>query len=55
MIPRWMPYSIPIYIDPIKAVFARLNDQAKAPEPKSDEFFDEDVDSLQQACDKLDQ
>jgi len=24
MIPRWMPYSTPIYIDPLKTVFERL-------------------------------
>jgi len=24
MIPRWMPYSIPLYIEPIKTVFERL-------------------------------
>jgi len=25
MIPRWMPYSIPLYIDPIKAVFEKMS------------------------------
>jgi len=24
MIPRWMPYSIPLYIEPIRRVFDRL-------------------------------
>lgn len=27
MIPRWMPYSIPLYIDPIKAVFEKMGTQ----------------------------
>ena len=30
MIPRWMPYSTPIYIEPLRQVFERL--QAKVEE-----------------------
>lgn len=32
MIPRWMPYSTPIYIDPLKNVFERI--RAKPAEPE---------------------
>lgn len=29
MIPRWMPFSIPIYIDPIKSLFERIKGYRK--------------------------
>lgn len=31
MIPRWMPYSIPLYIDPIKVVFEKMKEHIKQP------------------------
>ena len=29
MIPRWMPYSIPLYLEPISRVFERLGEKKK--------------------------
>ena len=54
MIPRWMPFSIPIYIDPIKEVFERLSEQTKTQEAIVDPIEEqkkEAIDTLQEACD----
>ena len=37
MIPRWMPFSTPIYIDPIMDVFQKLRDLTRG--ASSEDFF----------------
>ena len=54
MIPRWMPFSIPIYIDPIKEVFERLTEQTKTQETIAEPIEEEKkeaIDTLEVACD----
>ena len=58
MIPRWMPFSTPIYIDPIKEVFERLTEQSKTQQEaiveeviEEEEKKEEVRDVLQEACD----
>ena len=56
MIPRWMPYSTPIYIEPLMNVFERLRAKTDIQDVNdSTQGVHQDSDFLSQICEKLKQ
>ena len=55
LIPRWMPYSCPIYIEPIKQVFTRLRDQKEGAAPSHQETQLKPADPLEQVVKGIEQ